>query len=90
MTKTELVEVIARDLGLSKVDSQKTVEAIFNKISDALASDGRVQIQGFGTFQAKTRKARMGRNPQTKEPMQIPESRTVTFKPGQDLKSRIS
>ena len=90
MTKTELVETVARDLGLSKVDAQKTVETIFDKIADALAGDGKVQIQGFGTFQAKTRKARMGRNPQTKEPMHIPASRTVTFKPGQDLKTRIS
>jgi len=65
------------------------VETIFHKITEGLQSDGKVQIQGFGTFQRKERKARMGINPQTKEPMQIPASRTVGFKPGQDLKSKI-
>ena len=89
MTKTDLVEAVARDLGLSRVDSQKTVEAIFSKITEGLATDGKVQIQGFGTFLAKMRKARMGINPQTKQPMQIPESKTVGFKPGQDLKRRL-
>jgi DNA-binding protein HU-beta len=48
-----------------------------------------MQIQGFGTFQKKLRKERMGRNPQTKEPMLIPASKTVTFKPGQDLKGKL-
>ena len=89
MTKTELIDIVARDLALSKVDAQKYVETVFEKITEGLARDAKVQIQGFGTFQAKTRKARMGRNPQTKEPMEIPASRTVTFKPGQDLKGRV-
>jgi len=89
VTKTELVDIVARDLGLSKVDAQKTVETVFEKIAEGLARDAKVQIQGFGTFQAKMRKERMGRNPQTKEPMLIPASKTVTFKPGQDLKGRV-
>jgi DNA-binding protein HU-beta len=89
VTKTELVESVAKDLGLSRVDAQRTVETIFGTIVSGLIRDGKVQIQGFGTFQAKTRKARMGINPQTKEPMEIPESKTVGFKPGQDLKSKI-
>jgi len=89
VTKTELVEHVARDLGIARVEAQKMVETIFHKITEGLQSDGKVQIQGFGTFQRKERKARMGINPQTKEPMQIPASRTVGFKPGQDLKSKI-
>ena len=89
MTKSELIEAVAQDLGLSKVDAQRTVEGVLGQIAEGLARDTKVQIQGFGTFQAKTRKARKGRNPQTGAEMIIPESRTVTFKPGQDLKSKV-
>jgi len=89
VTKTELIEAVAKDLGLSRVDAQRTVEQVFGNITDGLIRDGKVQIQGFGTFQTKHRKARMGINPQTKQPMQIPASRTVGFKPGQDLKSKV-
>ena len=62
---------------------------VVQQIADGLARDAKVQIQGFGTFQTKHRKERMGINPQTKEPMQIPASKTVGFKPGQDLKKRV-
>ncbi len=89
MTKTELVETLAEGLGLSKADAQNTLETTLAKITDGLIRDKRVQIQGFGTFMAKLRKARMGRNPQTKEPIQIPESMTVTFRPGQALKGKL-
>ncbi len=89
MTKTELVETLAEGLGLSKADAQNTLETTLAKITDGLIRDKRVQIQGFGTFMAKLRKARMGRNPQTKEPIQIPESMTVTFRPGQALKEKL-
>ena len=91
MTKTELIESCAAELGISKAESQKIVETIFGRITGALSegSDGKMQIQGFGTFLTKMRKERMGRNPQTKEPMLIPASKTVTFKPGQDLKSKL-
>jgi len=89
VTKTELVEAVARDLGLSRVDAQRTVETVFGQIADGLARDQKVQIQGFGTFQTKVRKERMGINPQTKEPMKIPASKTVGFKPGQDLKNKV-
>ena len=89
MTKTELVEAVARDLGLSRVDAQRTVETVFGQIAEGLTRDQKVQIQGFGTFQTKLRKERMGINPQTKQPMKIPASKTVGFKPGQDLKSRV-
>ena len=89
MTKSELIEAVAQDLGLSKVDAQRTVEGVLGQIAEGLARDTKVQIQGFGTFQAKTRKARKGRNPQTGAEMVIPESRTVTFKPGQDLKNKV-
>ncbi len=89
MTKSDLIDLVSQDLGLSKVDSQRTLESILRRITEGLANEGKVQIQGFGTFQRKERKERMGRNPQTKQPMLIPASRTVTFRPGQDLKSKM-
>jgi len=89
VTKTELIESVARELGLSRVDAQRTVECVFEQITGGLQNDGKVQIQGFGTFQTKHRKERMGINPQTKEPMKIPASRTVGFKPGQELKRKV-
>ena len=89
MTKTELVESVAQDLGLSKVDAQRALEAVLARITAGLVRDAKVQIQGFGTFHAKMRKERMGRNPQTREPMLIPARKTVTFKPGVALKGRV-
>jgi len=89
VTKTELVDTLAQDLSLSKADAQRTLESVLARITDGLTRDAKVQIQGFGTFQAKMRKERMGRNPQTKEPMLIPASKTVTFKPGQALKAKV-
>jgi DNA-binding protein HU-beta len=83
------VDSIAQDLSLSKADAQRTLEMVLSRITDGLIRDDKVQIQGFGTFMKKQRKERMGRNPQTKEPMLIPASRTVTFKPGADLKSKL-
>lgn len=89
MTKTELIESIAQDLSLSKVEAQRTLEVLLSRITAGLARDQKVQIQGFGTFQAKMRKERKGRNPQTGEEMLIPASKTVSFKPGADLKSKV-
>lgn len=89
MTKTELIDSIAQDLNMSKAEAQRTLEVVLTRITDGLARDEKVQIQGFGTFLAKTRKERKGRNPQTGEEMLIPASRTVGFKPGSDLKSKV-
>ncbi len=89
MTKTELVESVAQDLELSKANAQIALESVLARITAGLIRDAKVQIQGFGTFHAKMRKERMGRNPQTREPMLIPARKTVTFKPGAALKGRV-
>jgi len=89
VTKTELVESVAEKLGLSRTDAQKHIEGILDAIADGVAAQGKVLIQGFGTFTKKQRKARKGRNPQTKEEITIPASKTVTFKPGQEFKNRL-
>ncbi len=89
MTKTELVESIAQDLKLSKAHAQRALETVLGRIATGLIRDQKCQIQGFGTFQAKMRKERMGRNPQTGEPLHIPARKTVTFKAGAALKGRV-
>ena len=89
MTKTELIDCIAQDLNMSKAEASRALEVVLVRITEGLARDEKVQIQGFGTFQAKTRKERKGRNPQTGAEMLIPASRTVGFKPGSDLKSKV-
>ena len=89
MTKTELVESIAQDLGLSKAAAQRALETVFERITTGLIRDQTCQIQGFGTFHVKMRKERKGRHPRTGEPMLISARKTVTFKPGAALKGRV-
>ena len=90
MNKTELIAATAEKAELTKKDSDAAVNAIFETISAALASDDKVQLAGFGTFEVRERPARTGRNPQTKEEIEIPASRTAAFKAGQALKAAVA
>jgi DNA-binding protein HU-beta len=90
MNKGDLVDMVAAELGESKVDATKNVEAVFRSIAQGVASDGKVAVSGFGTFRKKHRKARKGRNPATNEEIDIPASETVSFTPSQTLKESIS
>ena len=85
MNKTELIAAIAEKTELTKKDSDAAVNAIFETISAALAGGDKVQLAGFGTFEVRERPARTGRNPQTKEEIEIPASRTAAFKAGKAL-----
>ena len=91
MNKADLVEEVQKQLGTecSKTHAEKAVNALISSISKGLKKDKEVQIVGFGTFAVKNRKARMGRNPQTNEPIQIKASRTVGFRAGTGLKDQI-
>ena len=85
MNKAELVAAVAEKTGLSKKDSEKAVNAAFDAISAELVEGGKVQLVGFGSFETKTRNARVGRNPRTKEEIEIPASRVPAFKAGKAL-----
>ena len=85
MNKTELIAAVAEKAGMSKKDSEKTVNAVFESITAALAEGDKVQLVGFGTFEVKERGARIGRNPRTKEEIEIPASRVPSFKVGKAL-----
>ena len=90
MNKAELVAAVAEKTGLSKKDTEKAVNATFDAISAALVEGGKVQLVGFGSFETKVRNARVGRNPRTKEEIEIPASRVPLFKAGKALKDAVA
>ena len=90
MNKTELIAAVAEQSGLSKKDAEAAVNAVFDSVKDALAEGDKVSLIGFGTFSVKTRAARTGLNPRTKETIEIPESKVPAFKAGRALKDAVS
>ena len=90
MNKAELVSAVAEKTGMSKKDSEKAVNAAFDTITEALAAGDKVQLVGFGAFEVKARGARIGRNPKTKEEIEIPASRVASFKVGKALKEAVT
>ena len=90
MNKNDLIGAVADASGLSKADSLKAVEAVFDTISSALKSGDEVRLVGFGTFSVAKRKASTGRNPRTGEPMNIKASSQPKFKPGKGLKDAVN
>lgn len=90
MNKSELVDKMAEISGLSKKDSDKALNAMLESVEEALTSGDKVQLIGFGSFEVKQRAARKGRNPQTMEEINIPESKAPVFKAGKDLKEMIN
>lgn len=89
MNKTELVAAVAAKAELSKKDAEASVNAVFDSVKDALAEGDKVSLIGFGTFSVKTRAARTGLNPRTKETIEIPESKVPAFKAGSALKDAV-
>ena len=90
MNKTELIAAVSQSAGLSKKDSEKAVSAVFNAITDAMVAGDRVQVAGFGVFEAKDREARVGRNPRTKKAIEIPATRVPAFKASKNLKDAVA
>ena len=90
MTKAELVSAVAEKAGLTKKDSDAVIEAVLDAITETLAKGDKVALVGFGTFEVKTRAARKGINPRTKEPMDIAASTLPVFKAGKGLKDAIA
>ena len=90
MNKTELVEAMAKQAGLSKKDSEKALKAFTDTVAKALKKGDKVQLVGFGTFEVTKRAARTGRNPQTGAEMKIKASKAPKFKAGKALKDSIN
>ncbi|MCG0238660.1 MAG: HU family DNA-binding protein [Firmicutes bacterium] len=89
MNKAELIASIAEKSGLTKKDSEKAINAFIDSVKEALAKGDKVSLVGFGTFEVRERKARKGRNPQTKEEITIPGGKTPAFKAGKELKDVV-
>ncbi|MDH3206859.1 MAG: HU family DNA-binding protein [Gemmatimonadota bacterium] len=93
MNKSDLVDALASEAGMTKADASRAVDALFapsgGVISKALKGGKRVQITGFGTFESKQRKARMGRNPRTGQAIHIAATKTPAFRAGKGLKDAI-
>ncbi len=90
MSKTELVEIIAKESGLSKADATRALDATILAITTGLKKEGKVSLVGFGTFSAKKRAAREGINPLTKEAIKIPAKTVASFKAGSKLKDALN
>ena len=89
MNKSDIGDRLAGRLGLSKAVAKDAVEGVFEAIVEAMANGEEVRLAGFGTFAAKNRAARTGRNPQTGEVLSIPASKTPSFKAGKALKDAV-
>ena len=89
MNKSQLVAHVAEELRISRLGSARLVDAVLGGIRRGLREDGSVTIAGFGTFDVKVRKARVGRNPQTGEPIHIKAGRRVGFRMGKALRESV-
>ena len=89
MNKTDLVNAVAADTGLTKKDAEKAVAAVLDGITAALKKGDKVQLVGFGTFEVRNRAAKQGHNPRTGEPMTVPASKLPAFKAGKALKDAV-
>ena len=90
MNKSELIDAIASDSGLSKADAGRALDGFTTAITGALKGSDSVSMVGFGTFSVKHREARAGRNPRTGETIQIKASNNPSFKAGKALKDAVN
>jgi DNA-binding protein HU-beta len=90
MNKAELINAIAADANLTKVDAKKALDAVVKSISDALIAGDKVSLVGFGTFSVGERAARSGINPATKQPISIAAKKVAKFKAGAELSASIN
>ena len=90
MNKTELITIAAENAGLTKKDTERVLNAAIDAITASLVKGEKVQLSGFGTFETKAREARIGRNPHTKEAIEIPATRVPSFKASKALKDAVN
>lgn len=89
MNRSQLVERVARDLRISRLQASRLVQSVLDAIESGLREEGSVTLTGFGTFEVKDRKARTGRNPHTGEPIDIGAGRRVGFRVGKALRESL-
>jgi len=89
MIKTELIEALSNEAGLTTSNAKEVVRVFFDEISNALADGDRVEIRGFGTFKVKNYDGYTGHNPKTGEPIKVKPKKLPFFKCGRELKERV-
>ena len=85
MIKADIVERIAAEAGIPKVQAERAAESLLAAVKDCLSRGERIELRGFGVFEVKRRKAGVGRNPRTGQEVPIAAARTTRFKPGKDI-----
>ena len=90
MNKTELIAAVAAKTGMTKKDAERVINATFETVTESLVKGDKVQVSGFGIFEVKAREARVGRNPRTKETIEIPATRLPAFKASSALKATVA
>ena len=90
MKKSEIIDALAQNTGLTKIDIEKVYNGTFELFKDELAKGNSIAVSGFGTFKISHRNARKGHNPQTWEAINIAASNNVSFKAGTDLKKAVN
>lgn len=90
MNKSNLIDAMAEDAGISKAAAKKALESFLGNVEKSLKQGDRVSLVGFGSWSVSKRDARTGRNPQTGKTIQIPAKNVVKFKPGSDLQKSVN
>jgi DNA-binding protein HU-beta len=90
LNKSELIDKVSCDRGVTKAHAKAAVECIFDNIAEALAKKDSVRLVGFGTFGVRERAARTARNPRTGENISLPEASVPFFKAGKELKEKVN
>ena len=89
MNKTDMIALAAEASGVSKKDAERVINAAMDAVTASLVKGEKVQLSGFGIFESREREARVGRNPRTREAVQIPATRIPVFKPSKALKDAV-
>jgi len=90
MTKADLIDEISRLAELTRKDSEVIVETIFDSVVRSLRAGDKIEIRGFGSFRTRQRKPRVGRNPKTRERVEVPAKKIPFFKPSKELKDLVN
>ena len=90
MNKTELIAIAAEHSGMTKKDTERCLNAALDIIPASLVRGEKVQLSGFGAFETKAREARVGRNPHTREAIEIPATRVPVFKASKALRDNVA
>lgn len=90
MNKTELIAIAAEHAGMTKKDTERVLNAALDAMTAALVKGEKVQLSGFGAFETKAREARVGRNPHTREAIEIPATRVPVFKASKALRDNVA